>query len=1251
MDDDRSRAQDGTGKKALHLRSLGPEFDDEQHAIYVRYLEEAVTDERNRNIALTGCYGVGKSSILDAFEKKHPKTTVRISITTLGPNDEGTDLTNRIQKELVKQLIYRIAPGKLRHSRFARTEPLTRKRAFLQALFISVVGLGVSWMLGKLPVAEWSETVVSQWASFVILFILILPAVYAIRWAIGDRTVSEVSTAGARIALGDGQTTYFDSFLDEIVAFFDAVNPEYVIFEDLDRFDDPQIFDSLRELNTLINASAHWRGRKTLLRFIYAIKDSLFEQLGAGLDSGQVMDSESSRFDVASLAVTRANRTKFFEVVIPVVPFIAYSNARDHLADALISLGFSNGFVSRPLLDLVARYTTDMRLMLNICNEFAVFVERLLWSKTVAPGITPDQVFALVAYKNFHLADFERISHRTSTFDTLEQCHRNTQRSLIADLQKRRRRIVSLEERREVREHIAGKLSGVLEGVIDSIAPEGSGISHKFEIGGRCFSLEETKSVDFWRLAASEGEFNVIVEGRGPYGNSYRIQSKQLDGKALCRFFPEVVDKSYWEEADAAESKKLAEQCGQIIEMLRGADFADLARYNSAFSAENTFDHDIEKVLQSELARELVRKGFITRNYAECSSIFYGSFIGVDVAFFYNHAVQANEMHVDYKFASDNSIKNLLEQVPDDFTSSVSVLNVQVVSYILEQCSKHDAAEHDAAEHDATVTFRHYAAAIVQYIVEHDDGPNVRTFLSAFLNTVEAPRDRLICQLVRHPWSDVFEYVSGDSEVPDDVRVYLFDCALSNICSMDLYHFGKTSRNYLLSVYSELTALSHENSNEQMDQIFDACCVAGLVVDDLASVNTYLQKRFVEASKYTISARNLQLALGIEEAPVLDSVRRNDSVWRYCLSRVHEYVSMMRDAYPGSPAICSESVLIDLIKGVPEWVSDELLLDIVLISDPSVRIGSITDVDKRTWKIVLGKCRVSPTLTNLIDYTEEIGFDEELCRFLVQGNGNLIEIIGADLVGEADKRRFVVDLLHAVWLRDDHRVRLAKQVSLKSPIQVSEFYEFSDEANLFFPLGSNSLFARALEEEVISDSYTSFEFFMKCGWETVSEAFSVSKNIKEFISPKLLRGFVSNFLRSGSVPDSLKRVVLEELVQYVRDDVDAARAACEYSCDNNIELPRDGASMIAHLTKDADLVARMLAHPPRASVDDVLHVLSCFDEDCAPIPGRPGDTFALPLFSSSSFDELLKHLKEERYIEVDRKDDEDRLVVTVLERD
>ena len=65
------------------------------------------------------------------------------------------------------------------------------------------------------------------------------------------------------------------------VTHFDRGRESFVIFEDLYRFDDPAIFDSLRELNTILNSSSR-RKTKTAgkpLRFVYAIRDSLFERI------------------------------------------------------------------------------------------------------------------------------------------------------------------------------------------------------------------------------------------------------------------------------------------------------------------------------------------------------------------------------------------------------------------------------------------------------------------------------------------------------------------------------------------------------------------------------------------------------------------------------------------------------------------------------------------------------------------------------------------------------------------------------------------------------------------------------------------------------------------------------------------------------------------------------------------------------------------------------------------------------------
>jgi len=95
------------------------------------------------------------------------------------------------------------------------------------------------------------------------LFGLILTALWAVRWFIGDRIVSEVTTAGTKIALGAGPTTYFDR-----------------------------------------------KAGNEPLRFISAIKDSLFEQLGAEPESKDEKDEEGKpKEGEAKPVIARVPRT------------------------------------------------------------------------------------------------------------------------------------------------------------------------------------------------------------------------------------------------------------------------------------------------------------------------------------------------------------------------------------------------------------------------------------------------------------------------------------------------------------------------------------------------------------------------------------------------------------------------------------------------------------------------------------------------------------------------------------------------------------------------------------------------------------------------------------------------------------------------------------------------------------------------------------------------------------------------------
>lgn len=1218
-------ADQGTIVPHIKLQSLGPEYTESRHSTYVRHLNEAVQDPKNRNIALTGRYGTGKSSVLDAFEKEHAKDTVRISINTLGPDEDDEDLTNRIQKELLKQLVYRVEPGKIRRSRFARPKHLTGFRAFLQALAVSILGSSILWMIGVRPLG-WEQ--VELWNNLIpysVFFIFVLLSVWGIRWVIGDRIISEVTTAGTKISLKDEQDTYFDNYLDEIVAFFDTVKPKYVIFEDLDRFDDPQIFDSLRELNTLINSSSHWKKKEQTLHFIYAIKDSLFEQLGAENIHNEDNTAREKRVDLVELAVKRANRTKFFEVVIPIVPFISYRNARDHFIKIVDSLNLPEEHrISRPLIDLVSRHTTDMRLMINIRNEFSVFAEHLLWAENSAPGMTADHLFALVVYKNFHLADFESIAQHSSTLDKLERIHRDKIRAFIKNQQELRRKHARTEKQANQKEQIAETLGKRLNEVIALMKKSNSYFSPaSIKVGDHHFASDKFNSVEFWEAAVREKDLTFV--------SIYQSPEITLNTEDIQHIFSEIMRSSLWLELEPDEIKELIQDYDRNIEMLRGADFADLARYSPIPKGIDTFDKDINDIIQSELARDLVRKGYITRNYAEYSAIFYGNFVGTDVAFFYNHSVQQNEAYIDYKFNSEKSVINLLEQVPEEFFSTRSVLNIDIMSYLLEKNS----------------TEIQY---VIEYIVNHIQEEQVQDFLDEFIADVKAPIILLVKRLVQYPWRELFKYISDSGKILDEeLQKKTLDSALLSSLSAELYEIDESVQGLLQSLYTKLSAITHEHDEEQTNNIFSILKDANITIEDLEIVSDPLRKYIVETNMYKITDSNLRTALGINDIPILDKVIRDEKVWSFCKENIDTYISIMQEYsnihHINYEFISSEETLIFILNEQYSSWSKEQLFEVIQASSHHSKISNIQNVHDDLWPLIIEKKLMIPTVGNIASYVEKFGVDDYIGNYLMAEYDPNSKIVFQDVesVDKTTREELAFKLLNASeeYVPSSVRVSLARQLTL-------EENEWDSSKIQRVIVREEPLLAFGLKAGLFPDGFNTFNYFVQGGWEAVEDAFKVSKNISSFINPSLTKGFIVEFLESDKVPIDLKLMAVEKSDEYVlSDDSEALYVVGKIAKEENIKLPVGEIKRIARVVKDPDLVLHQLAQQKAdLNADDLMSVMGFLKNPYDKLRGPSGTMFNLPKDPSARI--LFRHLAGAGKVKIEQEKPRARKKVRVL---
>ena len=404
---------------ALELNPLYPEYQAEHHSEYVDALKSAIGSDKKgklRNIAISGTYGSGKSSILEKvvedFEGVKPCSTKNISLAPLasccgnaerrsdnnenrhgskGPTDDfSTDTpTNRIQREIVKQLLYGVDPKDVPLSRFHRIHEKGKweKIGFslmtsvfltmlLGAFFGDDLGKFGQSLLSSLPfIDKWA---ISPSGKFLLGYVVLLVLLFAASWMIcsyllkSNLKIGQVNVSGASLKLDQGVDSYFDQYLDEIVYLFEKSKIETVIFEDLDRFESPEIFDSLRELNQILNDDPVITGERSrrdgrTIRFIYAISDAVFDD--QCIKASEETLSEERRIGAFS-------RAKFFDLIISVVPFVSSNNshqtARNALGDEITRIDKVGD-----LLEDVAGFIPDQRTWITIRNDFIMYSRRL----------------------------------------------------------------------------------------------------------------------------------------------------------------------------------------------------------------------------------------------------------------------------------------------------------------------------------------------------------------------------------------------------------------------------------------------------------------------------------------------------------------------------------------------------------------------------------------------------------------------------------------------------------------------------------------------------------------------------------------------------------------------------------------------------------------------------------------------------------------------------------------------------------
>jgi hypothetical protein len=367
---------------------LAPTDEADKAGVYSEAILYATKNAKVSNIALTGPYGSGKSSIIQSFLKKYRRPALHISLASFVPeSDSGGEKVSRqeIERSILQQILYGADANKLPLSRFKRIQSPGVWSIF-KSLYI-MLGIITLWYVyhlreGIISGKFFVPFELSNWFNlgiflFAITFFWVtLHHFYVASFGLSLKSISlkdvEIKPAS------DDQASILNRHLDEIVYFFQSTKYDLVIIEDLDRFNNAEIFVTLREINSLVNENA---GVKRTIRFLYALRDDMF---------------------------VNTERTKFFEFIIPVIPIINTSNSIDMVLDQGRRLEL-DGRLERQFLRDVSRYLDDLRLIRNIFNEYAIYVANL---ETDGENLLDaNKLLAILIYKNVYPSDFEQL-HR-----------------------------------------------------------------------------------------------------------------------------------------------------------------------------------------------------------------------------------------------------------------------------------------------------------------------------------------------------------------------------------------------------------------------------------------------------------------------------------------------------------------------------------------------------------------------------------------------------------------------------------------------------------------------------------------------------------------------------------------------------------------------------------------------------------------------------------------------------------------------
>lgn len=923
------------------FEDLTPVNNADEDGEYSEAILWALKNEDIKNIAITGPYGSGKSSVLRTFESQHPEYEyLNISLATFKDLKEATpaDIEKQntlIEKSILQQIFYKVKSKEIPYSRFHRIKNI-KFFDYIYKSFFLVTWLALLAYIYK-PTSKAFEMImrnkpVNEYVYLALVAIAFVGSILVVKELFklfGHSKLNKISfTTGELEFDEDAGASVLNKHLDEILYFFERTKYNVVVIEDLDRFGDAEIFTKLRELNTLINKSDQI-GKHIV--FIYAIKDDMFKD---------------------------KSRTKFFDFIIPIIPIINGSNSGNVLLKKMSEVSLDEP-ISSDFISDITFYIDDMRMLKNIYNEFVIYKKKL--SVVDGKPLSSDKLFGFIVYKNMYPSDFAALHKNEGMVAGVFDNKKSLAKSLSSNASKR----IS-----EIEQDISRITSEGLENIKElrsvyiitfvEMHQQATGVV----FGNRQVNLSSLlQDNEFNQFKVQTNIYAAYQNGaRTPTNISFAQIEANVDKKHAYSVREQLINAKTDNQLD--QLKIELETLKENVQDIRSLSIKEII---DRIPDASPFEGNIEK---EKLLIYLIRNGYIDELYHSFISYFYeGSLTKEDRDFILS---VKNLESLDYTHPL-TKVKEVIEKLSRIDFKRNQILNFDLLDYLINSQGEAE-----------------YLNLIFEQL---SDGKKVSVdFIDRYLSREK--HESLFVGGLFKKWKEGWKFLEIDSGYSTDKLDQYLVLIIKHVALEDMN--GLNSDN-LLSQYISMKEdffrlLPQINSLEKVKRIIEALGVKFHYLEDPAS-NVSLYKYIYEKNYYRINEKMVELNINNINPNCLsdlDLKRANytaimnsscEDMINYIHDNISEYIERVFLSLEDNTNE-SEPLVVSLLNN--EDISNELKEGI--IEKENAVIEDLAGInDKDLWEVLLKASKLKASWYNmLLYYMEEEALNKDIVSYLNQ---------------------------------------------------------------------------------------------------------------------------------------------------------------------------------------------------------------------------------------------------------------------------